>query len=158
MIADKLRRYLDTHHVRYHVHEHEPRFTAQETAQVSHVSGKSFAKTVLLELAGAPPRYALAVLPANESVDLDRLGREIGQPVEIAAESAYTDVFPGYDVGAAPPLAALAKVPVPVYVDACLARGLAIAFNAGTHDAIVELPWKEYERLTSPRVLDYGRQ
>ena len=73
MIAERLRHYLDTHHARYHVHSHEPRFTAQETAQVTHVSGKNFAKTVLLELhEGRPASRALAVLPATEAVDPDR--------------------------------------------------------------------------------------
>lgn len=157
MIAESLRRYLDTHNIRYHVHVHEPRFTAQETAKVSHISGKQFAKTVLLEVSDGRPSYALAVLPASESVDLDRLSQLIGHPVEIADEDDYVRLFPGYDAGAAPPIAELAKVALPVYVDACLARGDTIAFNGGTHNALVEMSWKEYERLTSPRLLDYGR-
>ena len=158
MIAERLRHYLDTHHARYHVHSHEPRFTAQETAQVTHVSGKNFAKTVLLELHdGRPASRALAVLPATEAVDLDRLGRQIGYPVEIASEEAFARTFPGYEVGAAPPIAELARVALPVYVDACLAHGDAIAFNGGTHTDVVEMPWKEYERLTSPRIIDYGQ-
>ncbi len=157
MIADSVRRYLDSHHVSYRVHDHQPRFTAQETAQASHVSGRRIAKTVLLQVGNGRPSFALAVLPANETVDLDRLSQKIGHPVEIANEDEFVRVFPGYDPGAAPPIAALARVAVPIYVDACLARGDTIAFNGGTHTALVEMAWTQYERLTSPQLLDYGR-
>jgi Ala-tRNA(Pro) deacylase len=161
MIADSLRRWLESRHIPYKVHSHEPRVTAQEIAHASHVSGRHFAKTVLLEVHDfdetRPASIALAVLPADEVVDLDRLGRQLGRPVEVASEQAYARLFPGYEVGAAPPIAELAHMRVPVYVDACLAREASIAFNAGTHSDVVEMPWQEYARLTSPEIIDYGR-
>lgn len=156
-MAESLRRYLDSHQARYEVHEHEPRFTSQETAKVSRISGKHFAKAVLLRVRDGRASCGLAVLPASETVDLDRLSDLIGHPVEIADEEELVRVFPGFDAGAAPPIPELAKERVPVYVDACLAREGRIAFNAGTHTAVVEMAWKEYERLTTPRIVDYGR-
>jgi len=157
MIADTLRRYLDAHHARYHVHSHEPRFTAQETARVTHVPGKHFAKSVLLDVHdGRPGSRALAVLPATEIVDLGRMGRHIGYPVALATEEAFAQTFPGYEVGAAPPIADLAQEKIAVYVDSCLALGEGIAFNGGTHTDVVEMSWKEYARLTSPQIIECG--
>jgi Ala-tRNA(Pro) deacylase len=159
MIAESLRRYLDAHHAHYHVHEHDVRFTAAETAQVTHVPGHQFAKTVLLRVLDRPPgRYALAVLPAHEEVDLGRLHTIIGFPVELAAEDEFQRVFPGFELGAAPPIGELAVQDVPLLVDTCLSQGPGIAFNGGTHTDVVEMPWHEYTRLAAMRLVDYGRK
>lgn len=157
MIPETLRRLLEARRIKYHVHSHEQRFTAQEIAHVAHLSGKRFAKSVLLRTHGGPP-WVLAVLPATEQVDLGRLGRQIGFPVEMAGEEAFQRLFPQFEPGAAPPIADLAAEQLPVYVDECLSRGDAIAFNAGTHTDVVEMPWPEFVRLASPVVMEYGRQ
>ncbi|HEX5032355.1 MAG TPA: YbaK/EbsC family protein, partial [Candidatus Eisenbacteria bacterium] len=83
--------------------------------------------------------------------------RQLGDRVELAAEDAFRVLFPECDVGAAPPIAALATEELPVYVDACLSRRESIAFNGGTHTDVVEMAWTEFERLTRPRLLTYGR-
>src|SRR4051794_17080687 len=101
MVSPSLRNYLDHHHVTYRVLAHEPCFTAQETAQAAHVSGRRFAKVVLLEGDGeGKHELLLAVLPANEEVDLDRLGDALGRPVQLAAESTFERVCPEYEAGA----------------------------------------------------------
>jgi Ala-tRNA(Pro) deacylase len=154
MIPENLRDYLESHQARYHVHTHEPRFTAQEIAHQAHVSGKCFAKTVLLRSDG---RFLLTVLPANEEIDLENLGRKLGHPVELAGEEAFARLFPWCEVGAAPPIAALASEDLPVYADVCFLKGVSIAFNGGTHTDVVEMPWSEFERITTPTLLAYGR-
>lgn len=154
MIPESLRQYLESREARFHVHTHEPRFTAQEIAHETHISGKCFAKTVLLRSHG---RFLLAVLPASEEIDLELLGRELGHPVEVANEDEFARLFPGFEVGAAPPFAALAGEELPTYVDACFLKGDSIAFNGGTHTDVVEMPWKEFERIAAPRILAYGR-
>jgi Ala-tRNA(Pro) deacylase len=157
MMTERLRRFLDAHDVRHHVHSHEERITAQETAQVTHIPGGRFAKGVLLRRnGGGTERYVLAVLPARERVDLARLGGFVGAPVELAEEDELARVFPGFELGAAPPIPALAAEPILAYVDAHLARGEGIAFHAGTHTDVVEMPWSEYERIAFPLVVEYG--
>ena len=154
MIAEPLRQYLESRRATFRVYSHEPRFTAQEIAHEAHISGKCFAKTVILRSHG---RFLLAVLPASEEIDLELLGRELGSPVELASEDAFSRLFPGCEVGAAPPMAALATEELPSFVDACLLRGDSVAFSGGTHTDVVEMSRSEFARLTAPRILAYGR-
>jgi Ala-tRNA(Pro) deacylase len=157
MLAEPVRRYLDENGIRYRVRLHEPRFTAQETAQQAHVSGKIFAKAVVLRAPGGDgvAAYLVAALPANERVDLARLGRLLGHPVELASEDEISLLFPGIEIGALPPFGALARLPV--VADAALSRVPSIVFHGGRLTALVEMRWMDFQRLVLPRVLEYGR-
>lgn len=158
MIPASLRQYLDQHQVDYEILVHAPRATAQETAQSVHVTGKRFAKVVLLRARrdSGPPGHVIAVLPAHEKVDLVRLGAALGQSVELAGEEEFTQLFPDAELGAAPPFGDLAHVPV--VADACLARRRSIVFNAGTHTDLIEMGWGDFVRVARPQIFDYGRQ
>jgi Ala-tRNA(Pro) deacylase len=154
MIPDSVCRYLHAKPVPYHVMTHSPRSTAQETAHVAHVSGRRFAKVVLVRglVDGA---FALAVLPASEEVDLSRLGDVLGQPVTLATELELNRLFPEYDPGAAPPFGELAGLPV--IADACLSRETSIVFHGGTHTDLIEMRWGDFVSLVRPQVTDFGR-
>ncbi len=157
MIAAELRKFFESRGTRYHVYEHEPRYTAQEIADSVHVSGKHFAKTVLIRIDEDPETLALAVLPGHERIDFARLGRQLGHAVALASEEVFQRVFPGFELGAAPPIADLASLPLSaVFVDSDLAKQDLIAFNAGTLTGVVEMQWAEFARLTQPRIIDYG--
>lgn len=154
MLPDSICRYLERTTVHYDVMTHSPRFTAQETAQAVHVSGNRFAKVVLLRGA-ADGGFILALVPANEQVDLSRLGDVLGQEVAVASEMEFHWLFPDYDTGAAPPFGEL--VGVPVVADACLARQRTIVFHGGTHTDLIEMRWADFADLVHPRVIDFGR-
>jgi Ala-tRNA(Pro) deacylase len=155
MVPQSLRNYLDARQVPYRVlpHAHSP--TAQETAHAAHVSGRRLAKVVLMRRS-ASPGFLVAVLPANEKIDLGRLSEELGESVTLAAESEFERLFPEFEAGAAPPLGELAGVPV--VADACLARQDSIVFNGGTHTDLIEMAWNDFARLAAPRICDYGRR
>ncbi len=156
MVSATLREFLDEHQVPYRVLSHEARFTAQETAAAAHVSGRLIAKVVLLETSdGQAPEYLLAAVPANEEVDLDRLGRAVGRPLGLARERDFERVCPKFDLGAAPPFGALTHLPI--VVDSCLGRGGTIVFNGGTHTDLVEMRWDDFTRLEQPRIVECGR-
>ncbi len=157
MIAPALERFFEDRHVNYRVLAHPASITAQEVAHAAHVPGRRFAKTILLRVRGEANGYVLAALPATETVDLPRLGSAIGQPVELASEKELAALFPRFEVGAAPPIGELASDPLPVVADACLIEGGEVAFNGGNHTDLVVMPWSEYARVVSPRVIDYGR-
>ena len=70
MIAKTLKTFLDREHVRYETITHPQAFTAQEVAESTHITGKAMAKTVMVVIDGAP---AMAVVPANQKVELDDL-------------------------------------------------------------------------------------
>ena len=157
MIAEPLRRYLHAHDAHYHVHGHEPRFTASEVAHAVHVPGRSFAKAVLVRVHDRPPgKMILVVVPADKKVDLARLHEQLGFPVELADEGLQRGVFPGYEPGTIPPIGELAVQRLPVFVDVALSKAPGIAFNAGSFTEVVEMPWTEYARIAQHTLVQCG--
>jgi Ala-tRNA(Pro) deacylase len=155
MLAQSLRDFLDAHHVPYRVVAHAPRYTAQEVAAAAHVSGSRLAKAVLLRQIGRPRDFLLAVLPASEVVDLERLGRAVAHPVEVAREEELARLCSDFEPGATPPFGELTQTPV--IADRCLAEQETITFPGGTHTALVEMRWHDFATLAQPRIVDCGR-
>ena len=117
MPLSRLRSFLDSHNIKYMVVSHSLAYTAQGVAALAHVSGKKLAKTVIVKLDGI---LAMAVIPASDHVDLDRVRALTGaQRVELATEREFKDAFPDCETGAMPPFSLLYDMPE--YVDASLA-------------------------------------
>jgi Ala-tRNA(Pro) deacylase len=92
---------LDSHQVKYVTIRHSPTFTAQEIAASAHIPGKQLAKAVIVNLDG---KLAMAVLPASDTVDFERLKAAAGaRTVALAHEQDFQDRFPECEVGAMPP-------------------------------------------------------
>jgi Ala-tRNA(Pro) deacylase len=153
LVKQHITDYLRGKSVTWHASVHPWLYTAQEIAASLHVSGKRFAKTVVLEQNG---QLLLAALPADEDVDLDRLRDVLGGDVELCEEAQFAGRFEDCDVGAMPPFGGLHGIDV--IVDACLARQPTIVVNGGTHEDAIELAWKDFERLGPVRLVDYGRE
>jgi Ala-tRNA(Pro) deacylase len=144
----KLREFLDSHNIKYLVLSHSLAYTAQGIAALAHVSGKKLAKTVIVKIDGV---LAMAVIPASEHVDLDRLRTLTGaQTIEIATEREFKDAFPDCETGAMPPFGNLYDMPV--YADENLAQHEEITFSAGTHRELVRMRWADLARLVNPTV------
>jgi len=152
MSPQAIRHYLDQKQVPFRVAEHPVRgVTAQEVAASAHVSGKRFAKSVVLRLRG---QYVLAVLPADERVDLDRLSALCGDAVTLASEQECDQLFPECERGALPPLGELFRLPV--VADEHLAHNEWICMSGGTHTDLIEMRWDDFQRLAHPQVVDCG--
>lgn len=146
MPMERVRRFLDENGVKYVIHQHSPAYTAQEIAEAAHVPGRHFAKCVMVEIDG---RLALAVLPATDRVDLQRLARSVGAgSVELAREADFQDRFPDCDPGAMPPFGNLFDLEV--FVSPHLAEADLIAFNAGSHREVMQLAYGVFEALVKP--------
>ena len=149
MPANKLREFLDKHHVKYVNISHSPAYTAQEIAASAHIPGKDLAKTVIVRL---DDRLAMVVVQASRQVDFDRLKAETGaNTAELAAEADFEDKFPDCEAGAMPPFGNLYGMDV--YVANDLAEDEEIAFNAGSHTRLFKLPYEDYNRLVEPKVI-----
>ena len=149
MPAKKLKEFLDGHNVEYITISHSPAYTAQRIAELTHIPGKELAKTVIVKLDG---KFAMAVLPASNRVDLDYLKRGVNaNDVEVASESEFKDLFPDCEVGAMPPFGNLYDMDV--YVAEKLTDDEEIAFNSGSHTELVKLSYKDFEDLVSPKVI-----
>ena len=155
MPLSRLRSFLDSHNIRYMVITHSLAYTSQGVAALAHVSGKKLAKTVIVKIDGI---LAMAVIPASEHVDLDRVRTLTGaQVVQLATEREFKDAFPDCETGAMPPFGNLYDMSV--YADVNLASSEEITFSAGSHRELLRMDWKDLEQLVSPTIhlLTYQR-
>lgn len=151
MPATKLKAFLNAERVKYVTITHSPAFTAAEVAASAHVAGRGFAKTVIVNLEG---EMIMVVLPASRRLLLHEL-RELleNEHARLASEAEFLDLFPDCELGAMPPFGNLYGMRV--YVTSELARQHDIAFNAGTHTEVVQMPYSEFDRLVRPQVMDF---
>lgn len=150
MPLSKLREFLDSQQIKYLVISHSLGYTAQGIAAAAHVSGKKLAKTVIVKLDGI---LAMAVVPASEHVDMDRLKALTGcKCVEIASEKEFQNAFPDCELGAMPPFGNLYDMPV--YADASLAEHEEITFSAGTHRELVRMHWEDMLHIVNPTIAE----
>jgi Ala-tRNA(Pro) deacylase len=148
MSLSKLRKFLDSHGIKYLVISHSLAYTAQGVAALAHVSGKQLAKTVIVKVDGI---LAMVVLPAALHVDMNRLRKLTGaRIVELATEGEFKDAFPDCELGAMPPFGNLYDMPV--YADVTLAEHEEITFTAGTHRELVRMKWLDMMHLVQPTV------
>ena len=148
MPVAKLKNFLDSQHVKYVAIIHSPAYTAQEVAASAHIHGKDLAKTVMIKTNG---KMAMAVVPASHKVSLDHLCDVLGaDKVDLASEQDFKDRFPDCEIGAMPPFGNLYDMDV--YVSETLSRDKEIAFNAGSHTELIQLPYQDFDRLVHPKV------
>ena len=146
--------YLDTEGVACTIDEHPPRYTAQELAQVEHVSGRLIAKSVMVVADGNP---VMVVVPGVAKVDLGAVRKALGaEEVRLAVEEEFGRLFPDCEAGAMPPFGNLYGVPV--LVDAALAGDPVIFFNAGSHRRTATMTYADYARLVRPAVGAFAKE
>lgn len=151
MAAQKLRAFLDEHEIKYVSLKHSPAYTAQEVAASAHVTGKHFAKTVIIKL---DDQFAMAVLPSNRKVILQDVRDVTGcDRVRFASEEEFRSLFPDCELGAMPPFGNLYAMEV--YLAPGLAENDEIAFNAGSHTEIITMAYRDFERLVQPKILSF---
>jgi Ala-tRNA(Pro) deacylase len=141
-IAPRLRWYLDACGVRYEVLPHPHSGTSEQTARAAHVPPEKLAKPVLLE---DDRGYVMAIVPASQRLDLERLNEQLHRDLELAKEREIAALFQDCDRGAMPPVGGPYRVPT-VYDDA-LAACSEIWFEAGDHEDVVHLSGRDFLRL-----------
>lgn len=149
MAIENLRNVLKDQHITYSVIHHSPAYTAQEIAARAHVPGKEMAKTVLVKIDG---KMVMAVLPAHARLDLDLLKREAtAKRIEMANEEEFKYLFPDCEIGAMPPFGSLYGMDT--YVADTLTQDEHICFNAGTHQELIKLAYKDYADVVHPKIV-----
>ena len=151
MPTARLKNFLDANNIKYNEVNHLVTFTARQTAHAAHIPVKRFAKSVIVKIDGI---LTMVVIPADEQLDLRILRRVThAKHVELATEEEFKGKFPDCEPGAEPPFGNLYGLPV--FISRSLASDQRIAFNAGNHHEMVELPYQAYERLVSPEAIPY---
>ncbi|MBS4034818.1 MAG: YbaK/EbsC family protein [Ignavibacterium sp.] len=154
MPSQRLMDYLDQHSIKYTTMRHSLAYTAQEIAAASHIPGKIFAKTVMINVKG---KLSMAVLPASYKIDFDQLKKAIGcDSVRLAHEKEFLNLFPDCEVGAMPPFGNLYGMDV--YVAQSIADESEIAFNSCTHSELLQMKYIDFEKLVKPKVIKFSFQ
>jgi Ala-tRNA(Pro) deacylase len=152
MPAEKLTEFLKANQARYATIVHSPAYTAAEVAQSAHIKGEHLANSVILN---ADNRLLMIVLPASHRIDLDALKPVIGSAkLELSSEKEFKDLFPTCEPGALPPFGNLYGMDV--YFADCLAEDELITFCAGTYSELIQMEYKDFQRLVEPKLISAG--
>lgn len=92
---------------------HQPTFYARDEAHRLGLPLSDVVKTILIDTRSG---HALAVIPSSRHLDLHLVRQAIGDPhARLATEAEIQHRFPGYELGALPPLAS--ALDIPIYAD-----------------------------------------
>lgn len=95
--------------------------------------------------------YGMAVVPADDLVDLGEVGRLLGVGfIRLASETELRELFPDCELGAMAPFGTFHDLPV--IVDRQIARSEFIAFTAGTHCDVIRMGYADFRDLVRPAV------
>lgn len=146
-----VKEYLDENRINYSIISHSPAYTAPEIAAICHLSGKVLAKVVIIKVDG---KLAMVVEPAHRKLNLKSFKELTGlSNVTLANEYEFKDRFPNCEVGAMPPFGNLYDMDV--FVSESLTHDNLIAFNAGNHNELIRMSYKDFERLVHPHILGH---
>ena len=141
-IAASVLNLLTELHTEYEVVAHPKTFSSMETATAAHVPDDHIAKAVLLRNTEG---YLLAVIPASQWVDLQRLKKELGRDLHLASEGEIERLFTDCDPGAVPPLGD--AYGVETVLDESLTSLAQVYFEAGDHERLIKLSAAEFKTL-----------
>jgi Ala-tRNA(Pro) deacylase len=149
--AEAVTRYLDEQGVGYELVEHRESITAEAEAHAAGVPTRDTAKTLVLR---DGDEYRLAVIPASAQLDLAKARRlfEAGDSLRLASEEEIATEFPGYELGALPPIGPL--LPVPEVLDQSLLEHERILFSGGDRRHGVLIDPNDLVEVTQARVGD----
>ena len=129
--------------VDYEILRHHHTSTALAAARSAHVDPRSLAKAVVLKDQIGP---LLAVVPASERLDVERLQAELRRPqLDFLPEDQLDALFYDCDKGAIPPLGPDYRVPT--VVDLRLRNVDDVYFEAGDHEDLVHVDQTSFRRL-----------
>ena len=145
-VIDHWLEYLNRNQVRLSHSVHPRAETALETATADRMPAHDLAKTVVYFTGTG---FGMAVVPADEFVDLAKVARLLGETgIRLANEAELAELFPDCELGAMPPFGN--HYGMRVIVDPAVACREFIAFNLGTHRDTVRMSYADFERLASP--------
>jgi Ala-tRNA(Pro) deacylase len=146
--------YLTDHGVQFEVLPHQRTFTSMEEARALGVAADEVLKTVALTTRRG---HALAVILATRRLDLRLVREALDDPdARLATEGELRVDFPGYELGALPPLGSL--LGVPLLLDPEVLRHGEVVFAAGSETESVKTSTGELFRDQQPTVTQLSRE
>ena len=127
--------YLAERGVAFEVAPHRRAFTSMQEARAVGVAADEVLKTVALWTGG---KYVLAAVPASRRLELRLVHDALeDSAARLATEAELRADFPGYELGALPPLGSL--LGVPLLVDPEVLAHEVVVFAAGTETESVRV-------------------
>jgi Ala-tRNA(Pro) deacylase len=121
--------------VPHEVISHEQAYTSMDEALALGISADEVVKTIVLETSSG---HAIAVIPGSRRLDIRAAEKAVGaKHVRLATEEEIEKDFPGYELGAMPPLGSLHGTPT--YVDSEVMRHDTVVFAAGAQTESVKV-------------------
>jgi Ala-tRNA(Pro) deacylase len=152
MPLKRLTYYLDEKKVKYRIQKHKTAFTSMEVAARTHTPGKKVAKTVIMII---DDEMKMVVLPSTHKIDFDHIREALGAGyARLATEVEFENKFPDCELGAMPPFGNLYDMDT--IVSESLTEQDEIVFDAGSHDEVMIMAYRDYEKLVKPLVLPVG--
>jgi Ala-tRNA(Pro) deacylase len=148
-------RLLEEAGVDFDVLEHAHTQRAVDEAAALGIGPEEVGKTLVLV---APGENVRAVLAASERIDLHKVAAVLGisgKQVHLASEDDLAQAYPGFELGAVPPLGGSEDR---VIVDERLATRDSVVLEAGSHERSVRLKAADLVHLTRAQVADICRE
>lgn len=152
-VMKDVKQFIEDQGIDFQVISHRETFTTIEEARAAGVATDHVAKTLVIK---AREGEALAVLPANERLDMHKL-RDLMKDnhARLATEKEMGSEFTDIELGAVPPLGDLFGLPV--LMDEQLKGMDEIIFAGGTHQDSVKVSGDDFIKMTHPRIVDLHR-
>ena len=127
--------HLQTHGVPFAPIAHRQACTSIDEARALGIEASEVLKTVAVRVAGG---YALMAIPATGRLDMHLVQAAVGDGhVRLATEQELLRDFPGFELGALPPLGSL--LGAPLYVDQEVLQHETVVFAAGSRTESVQI-------------------
>jgi Ala-tRNA(Pro) deacylase len=126
---------LEKRGVAFEKASHAETYTSVDEARALGIAADEVVKAVLLKAASG---YRLAVVPASRRLDMKLVQEAVADKhARLATEQELERDFPGFELGALPPLGSLLSVPT--YVDPEVMEHETIIFAAGSRTESVKV-------------------
>jgi Ala-tRNA(Pro) deacylase len=144
--------YLQRSRAQHDIFEAPVAYTARESAQLSRIPQRRFAKVVM---ARVDSELVMVVMPANYHLVPLALRDELKvERIELAAEKDFQRRFPRCELGAIPPFGHLFGLRA-LLINAFDGFG-DIFCKAGTHGELLRMPFFEFKRLAHLEQIERG--
>ena len=140
--------HLRTRGVPFEPIAHQRAYTSIDEARALGIQASEVLKTVAVRVAGG---YALMAVSATGRLDMHLVQAAVGdRHVRLATEEELRRDFPGFELGALPPLGSLLRAPL--YLDQEVLQHKTVVFASGSQTESVELKTADllqYEQVTA---------
>jgi len=141
-ISATVKDYLEGLNISYELISHKHSTFSTQTAELSHVSGNSLAKSILLK---DEVGRVMAIIPASRMLIIDELNRYLGRNLQLCQENDLNKLFVDCERGAIP---ALGKAyGIETITDESLHDCDDIYFEAGNHTELIHMSGVDFRHL-----------